>query len=121
MSLHEFSVGRGVTALGPFDQLGFVQWPVHHRRFYTYARERSGPRPELRSVERLAEPEHVSVGIAHADLEHPPRPLGRLVQDVSTAASELLVERADVVRPEVDVEEVGRRPAGSSARPAARG
>lgn len=59
-------------------------------------------------LERLSDPEHVSVRVAEADLEHPPRSLDRLVKDVGAATSELRVERADVVGPQVDVEQVGR-------------
>ena len=50
VSLHEFSVGRGVAALRAFDQLGFVQWPVHHRRFYTHARANVPGQPERRAL-----------------------------------------------------------------------
>jgi hypothetical protein len=32
---HECLVCRGITTFGSFNEVGFVQWPVHHRRFYT--------------------------------------------------------------------------------------
>lgn len=38
-------------------------------------------------LERLAEPEHVAVQVAHPDLEHAPGPLDRRVEDVRTAAA----------------------------------
>jgi double zinc ribbon protein len=41
----------------------------------------------LGGLERLSESEHVAVQVAHADLEHPPRPLDRPVEDVRAAAA----------------------------------
>jgi hypothetical protein len=41
----------------------------------------------LERVERLPEAEHAAVRVAHADLEHPPRPLDRPVEDVRAAAA----------------------------------
>ena len=32
---HERLVCRSVSTFGPFDQLVFFEWPVHHRCFYT--------------------------------------------------------------------------------------
>src|ERR671930_1464552 len=33
--VHEFSVGVLVAALRPFDELRLIEWPAHHRRYYT--------------------------------------------------------------------------------------
>lgn len=42
---------------------------------------------ELGGLERLAEPEHVAVGVADTDLEHSPGALDRVVEDLRAAAA----------------------------------
>ena len=56
MSVHEFSVRNAVATLRSFDQLPLVQWPVHHRCFYTVSRSEvpvASPLPFRRGVRRL--------------------------------------------------------------------
>ena len=58
-------------------------------------------------LQQLPEGQDVPERILDTDLDHPPGPLDRLVEEIGAALLELPVELGDVVREEVDVEQVG--------------